>query len=62
MLSLFISNLKSLKYTGLVLERIGQYRESSMLPSEIIMEVKNDLDKTFLDNINTLDDLTRYSR
>lgn len=60
--NLFISNLKSVPHTKLILDKISKYKKLEVFPSEIIMSVKDDLDRTFKDDIKTLDYLKRYSR
>ena len=58
--NLFISSLKQNPYTKLMLEKVNKYKKTTMFPSQIISEVKEQLDKTFIDDIKTLKELKKY--
>ena len=60
--NLFIKNIEKNKYTKFILEKINKYKYIKIKPSEIIINVKEDLDKTFNENISALDELNNIIR
>lgn len=57
--NLFLENIIRNKYTLSVLNKIDKYKNMNILPSEMIVDIKMDLDYEFKENITTLDDLKK---
>lgn len=60
-INLFVDNLRNIDFdhTKLIRKQIYQYRYIRIKPSELIITIKEELDKIYKEDINTLDDITQ---
>ena len=55
--NLFIENLVKFNIKRVILEKINKYRMMKIYPSEMIVTIKEDLDKYFKEDINSIEDI-----
>lgn len=55
--NLFINNIENNKHTRLIKENINKYIYMKMFPSEMIVKVKEEMEKYYKEKIDTIDDL-----
>lgn len=55
--NLFVKKILVNKNTRFMLDKINEYKYSNMLVSEIIIKIKEEIDKEFKSDINTIDEL-----
>ena len=60
--NLFIEKLKNFKHTRLIKKNIDKYIYSTIKPSEMIVSIKEQLDKEYKEDIRELDDITKIVR
>jgi len=60
--NLFITNIKNNSHTKYILDRINIYKYSGMPASQIIIKIKEDMEKHYKESIETVDDFNEVIR
>ena len=60
--NLFLENLYKIKSPQLIIDKVNKYKLMSMRPSEIIGQVKEDIEKYYKEDIDVLDDINNFIR
>ena len=55
--NLFIENLRKLERTKLITDKIQIYKFMKMPPSEMIVQIKSDMDKYYKEDVSTIEEL-----
>ena len=60
--NLFLENIENNKHTKLIKDKISKYKYMKIKPSEMIIRIKEDIDKQFNTDINKIEDLNNIFR
>jgi len=60
--NLFLENLYKIKSSQIIIDKINKYKFMSIRPSEMIVQVKNDIEKYYNEDIDVLDDINNIIR
>lgn len=60
--NLFIMNLSKTKKTKVIRDKITKYKYMPVRPSELIVQVKDDMERYYKEKIDTLDDINKIVR
>lgn len=60
--NLFIENLSKFNIKRTVIDKINKYNVMRIYPSEMIIEIKNDLDKYFKEDIDSIEDIKNITK
>lgn len=55
--NLFLENLSKIKRTKVIKDKVTKYKYMSMKPSEMIVQVKDDMEKYYKENVDTIEDV-----
>jgi len=62
MCNLFLSNIKLNKYTNYITDKVYQYKCCDAKVSDILINIKEDIEKYYKENINTVNDFNNMIR
>lgn len=60
--NLFLDNIESIKHTRLIRKNIYEYKNIGIRPSEMIAQVKSDMENYYKEKIETLEDINNIIR
>ena len=60
--NLFLGNLENIKHTKVIRDNITKYKYMDLKPSQMIFQVKDDMEKYTKEQIETVDDFNRIIR
>lgn len=60
--NLFLENIQNIEHIKLIRENIAKYKYTDVRPSEMIAQIKDDLEKYYKENIETIEDVNNIIR
>lgn len=60
--NLFLSNIEKASNTRLIRENIEKYKKMIIRPSDMIMQIKEDMENYYKEEINTVEDVKKFIR
>lgn len=60
--NLFLDNIKKLEHTQLIRENIERYKKTIIRPSDMIIQIKEDMENYYKEKVETVDDLKNIIR